>query len=247
MYKNGDRVEVIETDGALKVGEKGTVLVAEGGSVGVVWDNHIGGHSLDERCEYGHGWWIDPIRVKLIGGGEEVKMEGKFKVNDIVVGNEMADDEYGYTTSNAVMKVVAIDSFDDTEIQVEIIHHKNYPHQVGLRYWVSAEHFELKPRQAKKAKKERVVMAKREKVEFIAKGFLNVLGTETDVKSVIYVNEEARLVTVTLIAPKGEVFVGVAKCDKHDGFIADAGIALATSRAMKHMADVAEKQLLEIL
>jgi hypothetical protein len=66
----GDRVRCkITYDGRPHVGAKGTVLL-EGsgkyGSIGVRWDERMGGHNLSRNCEEGRGWYIPPSNLELI-------------------------------------------------------------------------------------------------------------------------------------------------------------------------------------
>lgn len=70
----------------------------------------------------------------------------KFKVGDIITGNKSADHKYSYTTSRAIMKVVGVNHYKDTnkyEIDVCIMSHETTKKCVGRTYLVNPGHFIL--------------------------------------------------------------------------------------------------------
>lgn len=65
-FSPGDRVEFIYkysvNNGRLTTGSIGTVVAlrtASDLSVGVAWDEKMGGHSLGGKCPVGYGWWVN--------------------------------------------------------------------------------------------------------------------------------------------------------------------------------------------
>lgn len=78
--REGDRVQctVNHPDDSLDLmkGDYGTVIVVLQGSyqgIGVRWDTVLrDGHSLFDRCEDHHGWWMFPGDIKLCGRGSGV-------------------------------------------------------------------------------------------------------------------------------------------------------------------------------
>ena len=65
-FRVGDLVEFTPKElyghGMLRAGLTGVIVVISPGKpfpIGVAWDEDIGGHDLGEKCEYGHGWWIN--------------------------------------------------------------------------------------------------------------------------------------------------------------------------------------------
>ena len=65
MFKVGDRVEMVNADEKVQVGDVGTVL-EESHVPYVAFDRNIGGHNAWGRCEWGYGWAIDEYDIKLI-------------------------------------------------------------------------------------------------------------------------------------------------------------------------------------
>lgn len=241
VFKKGDRVECIHSDGVIEVGDRGTVLFNDNG-LGVEWDRNVGGHDLMDSCENGHGWWIAYECIRL----EDVKM-AKFKVGDFAVATEKANEEYSVTTKDAVLKVIGIDADDNDEIYVQVIHHKKDSSEIGCKYWVSAEHFTVREKKIKKGGVKVEVLKKRPVAkDMIVMGKLTIAGCVTNIDTVNFISEGSRIITVTILVD-GQAFMGVAKCDKHDRFIVEGGLALATSRAMKQMAEHSEKEIIDIL
>lgn len=66
----GSRVRCVRSAGGPSIGDSGTVVCfKEGGKwmIGVRWDtyqNHL--HSLGDRCDRGHGWWMVTGDIELI-------------------------------------------------------------------------------------------------------------------------------------------------------------------------------------
>lgn len=61
-FQVGDRVEFTVPEYVAKVGEKGTIRVIDPdfkNLLGVELDKNLGGHSLDGKCESGHGCWAN--------------------------------------------------------------------------------------------------------------------------------------------------------------------------------------------
>lgn len=63
-----------------------------------------------------------------------------FNIGDVVTGKENVP--YSITTNKAIMEVVEIHPSNGT-ILLKILTHREYPGEVGSRYWVSPEHFIL--------------------------------------------------------------------------------------------------------
>lgn len=68
----GDRVEFIYehalNDGRLCPGSIGTVVAIRTNSmltIGVEWDKEMGGHGLNKKCKFGHGWWTSKDHIAL--------------------------------------------------------------------------------------------------------------------------------------------------------------------------------------
>lgn len=65
----------------------------------------------------------------------------KFKVGDIVKGNEMSDDRYSITNSYCVGEVIETNEFG--MILLKIISHEHYKDHVGEEYPVDDDYFDL--------------------------------------------------------------------------------------------------------
>lgn len=65
----------------------------------------------------------------------------KFKIGDIVKGNEAADSRYGYTTSYCIGEVIGV--YESGNILLKIISHEIYKSEVGHKYIVDACCFDL--------------------------------------------------------------------------------------------------------
>ena len=65
----------------------------------------------------------------------------KFKIGDIVKGNEMSDDRYSITNSSCVGEVIETNEFG--MILLKIISHERYKDHVGEEYPVDDDYFDL--------------------------------------------------------------------------------------------------------
>lgn len=68
-YEIGDRVKAVVDYPMLNnnifAGDLGTVCEL-GFRVGVKWDKELpNGHSCDEHCKYGHGWYVEEHEIEL--------------------------------------------------------------------------------------------------------------------------------------------------------------------------------------
>ena len=110
-FKVGDRVRVVRESlsHSAKVGMTGLIVVKTGECFGVRFDNAFaGGHSLDGRCEKGHGQWMIGEDLELIGDNHKIVItsdgkttlarlyEGK-KVVKSAEANCSPDDEFDFT------------------------------------------------------------------------------------------------------------------------------------------------------
>lgn len=65
----------------------------------------------------------------------------KFKVGDIVKGNEMSDGKYSFTNSYCTGKVIEV--YEDGTFLLKVISHERYEDQVGEEYPVEDNYFDL--------------------------------------------------------------------------------------------------------
>lgn len=65
----------------------------------------------------------------------------KFKIGDIVKGNEMSDDRYSITNSSCVGEVIETNEFGF--IVLKLISHKQYEDKVGEAFSVEDDYFDL--------------------------------------------------------------------------------------------------------
>ena len=65
----------------------------------------------------------------------------KFKVGDIVKGNEKSDGRYGFTNSYCTGKVIEV--YEDGTFLLKVISHERYEDQVGEEYPVDEDYFDL--------------------------------------------------------------------------------------------------------
>ena len=72
-----------------------------------------------------------------IGDGDDMK----FKVGDIVKGNEMSDGRYCYTNSYCTGRVIEV--YEDGTFLLKVISHERYEDQVGEEYPVDDYCFDL--------------------------------------------------------------------------------------------------------
>jgi hypothetical protein len=69
QFFKGDRVRCIRQYDNVHVGDTGTVMRTnkyESDSVGVKWDEPMGGHNLAGLCDYKYGWWMNHRQLELI-------------------------------------------------------------------------------------------------------------------------------------------------------------------------------------
>ena len=72
-----------------------------------------------------------------IGDGDDMK----FKIGDIVKGNEMSDGRYSFTNSYCTGKVIEV--YEDGSFLLKVISHELYEDQVGEVYPVDEDYFDL--------------------------------------------------------------------------------------------------------
>ena len=65
----------------------------------------------------------------------------KFKIGDIVKGNEMSNDKYSITNSSCIGEVIEANEFGI--ILLKIISHEKYEDKVGEAYAVDDDYFDL--------------------------------------------------------------------------------------------------------
>ena len=67
----GDRVRYIGNNPFVRVpfGMTGTVVHVQGEVAFVFWDDDIGGHSCNGRCQDGHGWNVPFSTLSLVDTG----------------------------------------------------------------------------------------------------------------------------------------------------------------------------------
>ena len=65
----------------------------------------------------------------------------KFKVGDIVKGNEKSDGRYAFTNSYCTGKVIEV--YEDGTFLLKVISHERYEDQVGEEYTVEDDYFDL--------------------------------------------------------------------------------------------------------
>ena len=65
----------------------------------------------------------------------------KFKIGDIVKGNEMSDGRYSFTNSYCTGKVIEV--YEDGTFLLKVISHERYEDQVGEEYPVDDDYFDL--------------------------------------------------------------------------------------------------------
>ena len=65
----------------------------------------------------------------------------KFKVGDIVKGNEMSDGRYSFTNSYCTGRVIEV--YEDGTFLLKVISHERYEYQVGEEYPVEDDYFDL--------------------------------------------------------------------------------------------------------
>lgn len=65
----------------------------------------------------------------------------KFKIGDIVKGNEMSNDKYSITNSSCIGEVIEANEFG--EILLKIISHEKYEDLIGEAFAVDDDYFDL--------------------------------------------------------------------------------------------------------
>ena len=65
----------------------------------------------------------------------------KFKIGDIVKGNEMSDGRYSVTNSYCTGRVIEV--YEDSEFLLKVISHELYEDHVGEEYPVDDDYFDL--------------------------------------------------------------------------------------------------------
>lgn len=65
----------------------------------------------------------------------------KFKIGDIVKGNEMSDGKYRFTNSYCTGKVIEV--YEDGTFLLKVISHKLYKEHIGEEYPVDEDYFDL--------------------------------------------------------------------------------------------------------
>lgn len=77
MFKEGDRVRAIvdhpDSNPNIKRYDEGIIVALDviNRKAGIRWDNFVGGHSVGDRCEQGHGWWTLYTEIERIQQGFE--------------------------------------------------------------------------------------------------------------------------------------------------------------------------------
>ena len=65
----GDRVECLvnhpDKNENIVIGSTGIVCDVDGYHIGVRWDDDVSGYACDGLCEDGHGWYMDPHKIRL--------------------------------------------------------------------------------------------------------------------------------------------------------------------------------------
>lgn len=88
-FKVGDRVCCIRNDGLKElVGKVGTVVEVDSITVGIDFDESIGGHALSGKAREGHGWWLAHPFVELIDSDINIiiSIKGKTTTAKMMVG-----------------------------------------------------------------------------------------------------------------------------------------------------------------
>lgn len=81
MFSIGDRVILIadeDRDGLIVQGQIGTVCDKDSyGDIGVRWDDEMNrAHDCNGKCEYKHGWYVDPEDIELLRNEMDMDMTG---------------------------------------------------------------------------------------------------------------------------------------------------------------------------
>ena len=87
----GDRVRLIQDypdgNGHLIIGATGTIMhIDSRSSIGVCWDEDIGGHDLNGFCERPYGWWVTGENIEVVyEDGPDVPDDDIASVDDIIL------------------------------------------------------------------------------------------------------------------------------------------------------------------
>ena len=82
MFRVGDRVIAkYGIDDMIPKGETGVVSLCDDPSIGVVWDEFVGGHTLGGFCENGCGWWVLEDDIALL---EEAESDIESDISDLL-------------------------------------------------------------------------------------------------------------------------------------------------------------------
>ena len=132
MIKVGDRVKATRSVGNRHVnGATGTVVEAvDQGTILVKFDEDIGGN--DRGREF---WWLSARELVKLDVSEQKR---KFKVDDIIIGNDRAD-VYAVTKTGVKCRVVGVRDGDWDNVEVVVVNDATCP----TRYWVNADYFDL--------------------------------------------------------------------------------------------------------
>ena len=132
MIKVGDRVKATRRVGNRHVNDAtGTVAeVVDQGAILVKFDEDIGGN--DRGREF---WWLSGTELVKLDVSEQKR---KFKVDDIIIGNNRAR-MYAITTEGVKCRVVDVSEKEEDAIQVVVDDDTQHP----TRYWVNADYFDL--------------------------------------------------------------------------------------------------------
>ena len=73
----GDRVQCIKKYEIVREGKTGTVcnMGDYDPPIGVCWDDNIGGHDCDDKCPYGHGYYVPVECIARIEGEDEGELD----------------------------------------------------------------------------------------------------------------------------------------------------------------------------
>ena len=136
-FKVGDRVKCIKKGAYAPVGTIGTVKwiiddrQPNRQSYGVAWDTYVNGHSLNGRCDYGFGEFVNAEKIELIKDDQQIfvtcennkvisiiKRDGKEISRGIAIYSPEDDFEYGVklATERAFDKLKKLKAGDRVKI-----------------------------------------------------------------------------------------------------------------------------------
>lgn len=75
--KVGNRVRciyVMDTEKSCMLNKVGTIkeIDTDDNTVGMVFDDNVGGHTLEGKCKDGYGWWMLPKQLKKVNDTSKV-------------------------------------------------------------------------------------------------------------------------------------------------------------------------------